>query len=161
MTYSPRAFSELNYRCVPHRRTVTAMNSKLPLKITSKNTYTITELAREFDVTTRTIRFYEDQGLLMPQRIGRTRVYGNRDRTRLKLILRGKRLGFALVEIKELFDLYDAAKDEKPQLMQLLKILHKRRAMLEQQKEDIAAVLHEVDSLESQCLKLLEESEQL
>ncbi|TXF12633.1 MerR family transcriptional regulator [Pelomicrobium methylotrophicum] len=122
-----------------------------------KATYTITELAREFDVTTRTIRFYEDQGLLNPSRNGRRRVYSHRDRVRLKLTLRGKRLGFSLSEIKELFDLYDSARGEIAQLEQFLIILGKRRAALEQQRQDIDAMLAEIAAFEKQCRRMLEE----
>ena len=85
-------------------------------------TYTITELAREFGVTTRTIRFYEDQGLLHPHRQGRKRIYSKRDRIRLKLTLRGKRLGFTLGETRELIDLFDTPQGEEKQLRQFLKL---------------------------------------
>ncbi|WP_137937352.1 MerR family DNA-binding transcriptional regulator [Chitinivorax sp. B] len=120
-------------------------------------TYTITDLAREFDVTTRTIRFYEDEGLLAPERVGRNRLYYQRDRTRLMLILRGKRLGFSLNEIRELFDLYDMAKDEKPQLRLLLDRIAKKRAQLEQQKTDIEIVLAEMGALADRCKQILGE----
>jgi DNA-binding transcriptional MerR regulator len=121
----------------------------------SETTYTITELAREFGVTTRAIRFYEDHGLLAPKRVGRNRVYGSRDRVRLKLTLRGKRLGLSLSEIRELIDMYDAATDEKAQLHRFLEVLDKRRATLQQQREDIEAVLAEIAELEKQCRDLL------
>ena len=114
----------------------------------SSTTYTITDLAKEFDVTTRAIRFYEDQGLLNPQREGRKRIYTKRDRTRLKLILRGKRLGFTLSETRELFDLYDTARGEERQLRHFLRILAHRRQLLEQQQRDIEAVLHEIEMAE-------------
>lgn len=127
---------------------------------TLARTYTITELAREFDVTTRAIRFYEDQGLLTPRREGRNRVYNSRDRVRLMLTLRGKRLGFSLGEIREYFDLYDSAKDEKPQLKKFIDALAKRRRMLEQQEEDIKAVLGEINALETQCRNLLNNMEE-
>ncbi len=119
-------------------------------------TYTITELAREFGVTTRTIRFYEDQGLLRPAREGRHRIYSHRDRVRLKLTLRGKRLGFSLGEIKELFDLYDA-RDETAQLQQFLVILDKRKMALQQQRRDIDAMLAEIETFEKQCRRILEQ----
>jgi DNA-binding transcriptional MerR regulator len=119
-------------------------------------TYTITELAREFGVTTRTIRFYEDQGLLRPAREGRHRIYSHRDRVRLKLTLRGKRLGFSLSEIKELFDLYDA-RDETAQLQQFLVILDKRKMELQQQRRDIDAMLAEIETFEKQCRRIMEE----
>ena len=86
-------------------------------------TFTITDLAREFGLTTRAIRFYEDQGLLRPRRLGRSRVYTNRDRVRLKLTLRGKRLGLSLSEIRELLDMYDAAKGGRGQLERFLEVL--------------------------------------
>src|SRR5579872_4610485 len=107
-------------------------------------TYTITELAREFGLTTRAIRFYEDHGLLAPARVGRNRVYNSRDRVRLKLTLRGKRLGLSLSEIRELIDLYDAAKDERAQVGRLQQVLKKRRSILEQQRKDIEEVLGEI-----------------
>src|SRR5262245_37149576 len=101
------------------------------------NHYSISELAKEFDVTTRTIRHYEDEGLLTPSRDGTTRLFSSRDRVRLKLALRGKRLGFSLAEIRELFDLYDLARDEKQQLQAFLAKLERHRTLLEQQREDI------------------------
>ena len=118
-------------------------------------TFTITELAREFGLTTRAIRFYEDQGLLYPQRVGRSRIYANRDRVRLKLTLRGKRLGLSLSEIRELIDMYDAAKGDRGQLERFLEVLQNRRSALEQQREDIEAVLGEIASFEQQCHDLL------
>lgn len=118
-------------------------------------TYTITQLAKEFGVTTRAIRFYEDQGLLTPRREGRNRVYSKRDWVRLKLVLRGKRLGFTLSEIRDFFDLYDSTKDEKPQLVKFLDSLKQRQAILEQQREDIEVVLGEIRALEMQCTKLV------
>lgn len=119
-------------------------------------TYTITDLAREFGLTTRAIRFYEDQGLLHPGRAGRSRIYANRDRVRLKLTLRGKRLGLSLSEIRELLDMYDAAKGDRGQLERFLEVLQKRRSALEQQREDIEAVLGEISSFEEQCHELLQ-----
>ena len=118
-------------------------------------TYTITELAHEFGVTTRTIRHYEDEGLLSPRREGTSRLFAGRDRVRLKLALRGKRLGFSLAEIRELFDLYDLAHDEKRQLQEFLTKLEKRRAMIEQQREDMEVMLNELTFFENQCRKLL------
>jgi DNA-binding transcriptional MerR regulator len=118
-------------------------------------TFTISELAKEFEVTTRTIRFYEDQGLLSPTRDGTTRVFSARDRVRLKLALRGKRLGFSLAEIRELFELYDDSRDEHKQLEEFLAKLERRRARLEQQREDIEAMLIEIDFFAAQCRRLL------
>ena len=121
-------------------------------------TYTISDLAREFGVTTRTIRHYEDEGLLSPARQGVNRVFSARDRVRLKLALRGKRLGFSLQEIKELFDLYDVSKNERHQLEAFLEKLEKRKALLEQQREDIEVMVSEVDFFATQCRKLLAQS---
>lgn len=118
-------------------------------------THTITDLAKEFAITTRTIRHYEDEGLLAPRREGQNRLFSQRDRVRLKLALRGKRLGFTLAEIRELFDLYDLARDEKRQLEQFLTKLEKRRSLLQQQREDIEVMLNEITFFESQCRKLL------
>ncbi len=113
--------------------------------------FTISDLAREFALTTRAIRFYEDEGLLTPLRKGRARVYSERERVRIKLILRGKRLGLALSEIRELFDLYATTRNERPQLEKFLLMLSDRRAMLLQQREDIDAVLAEIAVLERDC----------
>ena len=132
------------------------MNEPAAREAQGADTYTITDLAREFGVTTRTIRFYEDHGLLSPARAGRNRVYDKRDLVRLKLTLRGKRLGLALSEIRELLDVYDAAHDESTQLEQFLAVLHKRREALEQQREDIEATLEEIRSFELQCRRMLE-----
>ena len=118
-------------------------------------TFTISELAREFSVTTRTIRFYEDQGLLSPKREGTNRIFSQRDRVRLKLALRGKRLGFSLAEIRELFELYDVSRDEHKQLEEFLGRLERRRAHLELQREDIEIMLREIDFFANQCRRLL------
>lgn len=119
-------------------------------------TYSIAELAREFDLTPRAIRHYEAQGLLAPRREGLQRVYTRRDRTRLKLTLRGKRLGLSLAEIRELLDMYDTA-PETSQLARLLEVLERQRAKLIQQRADIAAMLAEIDAFEAQCRALLAE----
>lgn len=118
-------------------------------------TYSITELAKEFGVTTRTIRHYEEQGLLNPKREGMNRIFNHRDRVRLKLALRGKRLGFSLNDIRELFELYDLAKDENKQLEEFLARLEKRRVLLEQQREDIEVMLNEISFFANQCRRLL------
>ena len=118
-------------------------------------TWSISDLAQEFALTTRAIRFYEDEGLLAPVRRGQTRVYAERERTRIKLILRGKRLGLALSEIRELFDIYAATGSERPQLSKFLQMLADRRAMLLQQREDIDAVLVEIGALERDCRRRL------
>ncbi len=120
----------------------------------NETTYSIAELAREFELTPRAIRYYEDQGLITPARAGVQRVYTKRDRTRLKLTLRGKRLGLSLAEIRELIDMYDSA-PESSQLARLLEVLARQRAKLEQQREDIEAVLGELDAFEAQCRNLL------
>ncbi len=117
--------------------------------------YSIGDLAREFEVTPRTIRFYEDQGLLSPGRSGQNRVYTTRDRTRLKLILRGKRLGFSLSEIRGILDLYDAPGGEVSQLRYFIAKIHQRRQTLLRQREDLEAVLRELDDIEAQCERLL------
>jgi DNA-binding transcriptional MerR regulator len=118
-------------------------------------TYSISDLSREFGVTTRTIRYYEDQGLLSPTRAGVNRIFSSRDRVRLKLALRGKRLGFSLAEIRELFELYDVSRDERRQLEQFLERLERRRALLEQQREDIEVMLNEIDFFARQCRHIL------
>ncbi len=125
------------------------------LRGTMSTTYTISELAKEFGVTTRTIRFYEDQGLLNPAREGTNRIFSSRDRVRLKLALRGKRLGFSLAEIRELFELYDVSRDERKQLEEFLSRLDRRRAHLEQQREDIEVMLTEINFFANQCRRLL------
>lgn len=129
----------------------------MPAQPTSA-TYTITDLAREFDVTPRAIRFYEDQGLLSPERAGpggRTRVYNGIERTRLKLTLRGKRLGLTLNEIKEILDLYESPRDTVPQLERFLTLLAQHRGTLERQLDDLQAQLAEIDQHERQCRALL------
>lgn len=114
-------------------------------------TFGISDLAREFGITPRTIRFWEDQGLLSPEREGRTRVFTRRDRARLKMALRGKRLGLSLAEIKDLIGMYESAQDETPQLLECLRIMAGRRAALEQQREDIEAMLAEIANFEGLC----------
>ena len=118
-------------------------------------TFTIGELAREFDLTTRAIRFYEDCGLLQPQRSGRNRVYTLRDRTRLKLTLRGKRLGLTLSEVKELVDMYESPRDTQAQLKKFLTVLALHRAQLEQQMTDLNVTLDEVRTHEKEARRLL------
>lgn len=123
--------------------------------------FTITELAREFAVTPRAIRFYEDQGLLAPAREGPTgmrRVYSPRDRTRLKLTLRGKRLGFTLSEIRGLLDLYDSPTGTITQLRAFLETIAAHREVLERQLEDLNATLAELASYEAQGRELLDAS---
>ena len=118
-------------------------------------TFTITELAREFDITPRAIRFFEDVGLLTPGRAGRNRVYNQRDRTRLKLTLRGKRLGLSLQEVKDLVDLYESPSDTAQQLSAFLATLKEHRALLERQREDIEITLAEIGQHEARCRRML------
>ena len=118
-------------------------------------TYGIAELAREFGVTARTIRHYEDEGLIAPLRDGQRRVYRPRDRTRLRLILRGRRLGFALAEVREIVDLYDAAPGEAGQLELLLAKIVGRRAELEAKRADIEATLADLETVARNCRKRL------
>ena len=122
------------------------------------STYTISDLVREFEVTSRTIRFYEDEGLLNPTRDGRNRIYSNRDRTRLKLTLRGKRLGLSLQEIRELMDMYNTQQDTGAQLERYLSVLSVHRQKLEQQRADIAGMLAEIEEQEINCRRLLAHS---
>jgi len=121
-------------------------------------TYTITELSQEFDITPRAIRFYEDMGLLTPARDGRNRVYTVRDRTRLKLTLRGKRLGLSLQEIKQLVDMYESPSDTTQQLTAFLAILQAHRDQLAQQMEDIRVTLEEIEQHEERARNLLAEA---
>ena len=114
-------------------------------------TWTITELAAEFDVTLRTIRHYEELGLLTPQRRGTVRVFHRRDRTRLALILRGRRLGFSLDEIATIVNMYDAEPGEAGQLSYLLEQIDVRRVALEQRRKDIDETLAELDEVERRC----------
>lgn len=114
-------------------------------------TFAISDLAREFDITPRTIRFWEDQGILAPQREGNKRIFTRRDRARLKMALRGKRLGLSLAEIKDLIGMYASTEDETPQLLECLRIMERRRAGLQQQREDIEAMLGEITQFETLC----------
>ena len=125
------------------------------MDVRSNTTYTISELATEFDVTTRTIRFYEDQGLLKPKRNGLSRIYSPRDRVRLQLVLRGKRIGFSLAEIRDIMDMYDSEPGEVGQLAYMLDKLVQRRTMLNHQKIDIELTLKELDQIETQCRERL------
>ncbi|MBG9388496.1 MerR family transcriptional regulator [Caenimonas aquaedulcis] len=125
-------------------------------------TYTIGDLAKEFDLTTRAMRFYEDMGLLQPERSGpggRNRIYSARDRTRLKLTLRAKRLGLSLSEAKELIDMYDSPRDTGPQLKKFLAILALHRKQLEEQMADLQANLEEVRAHEKEARALLSRTE--
>jgi DNA-binding transcriptional MerR regulator len=122
---------------------------------TERAEFSISELAREFDITPRAIRFYEDQGLLAPRREGQRRIYSPRDRTRLKLTLRGKRLGLTLSEIRDLIDMYEPGRDERPQLERFLAVLEAHKASLLQQQADIEAQLSEIKAFEKKVRKQL------
>ena len=108
--------------------------------------FSISELAQEFDVTPRAIRFYEAEGLLSPRREGQRRIYTSRDRTRLKLTLRGKRLGLTLAEIRELIDMYEPGRDDRAQLERFREVLEAHRKSLLQQRADIEAQLAEIQT---------------
>lgn len=114
-------------------------------------TYTISALAQEFDITTRTIRFYEEKGLLTPTRQGQHRIYTAADRTALKLVLRGKRIGLSLEESKELIQMYEPDGDNAEQLNSLKQALQERRQALQRQQADIRAMLTELDELDIRC----------
>ncbi len=121
--------------------------------------YTITDLSREFHITTRTIRYYEDKGLLSPVREGQRRIYAARDHVRLRLILRGKRLGFSLDEIREMIDLYDVDATEVSQLNKFLEMIRRRQDDLRQHQADIAETLEELNKREKDCVALLAEKQ--
>ena len=123
--------------------------------MTSNLYYSITELAQELDLTTRTIRFYEDRGLLRPARRGQQRIYSRADKTRLKLVLRGKRLGWPLDDIREMIELYDTPDGERKQLEVMLTKIAQSRATLLQQREDIELALSEFDDIETRCQEQL------
>ncbi|CAM3527940.1 MerR family transcriptional regulator [Parendozoicomonas haliclonae] len=118
--------------------------------------YSISDLAKEFDVTPRAIRFYEEQGLLNPERRGQTRIYSPSDRVRLKLILRGKRLGFTLEESRTLFELYDPSSGNRRQLETMLETIDRHRTHLAQQLHDIQVMMLELDEAETRCARALE-----
>lgn len=128
------------------------MSRSLPGK---EITYSISDLAHEFDVTPRTIRYYEDEGLLTPLREGQTRIYNHRDKIRLKLTLRGKRLGFSLAEISELFEMYDTDRSSKTQLHSMIQLIEEKRGALLQQLEDIQMVMTELEAAEQRCVNSL------
>jgi DNA-binding transcriptional MerR regulator len=127
----------------------------MTIEATERTEFSISELALEFDVTPRAIRFYEDQGLLAPRRAGQRRIYTPRDRARLKLTLRGKRLGLTLSEIRELIDMYEPGRDERPQLQRFLAVLETHRAGLLRQRTDIEAQLSEIQAFEKKVRKQL------
>ena len=128
------------------------------------NTYSISDLSKEFDLTTRAIRFYQDMGLLQPERTGpggRNRIYSARDRTRLKLTLRAKRLGLSLTEAKDLIDMYDSPRDTGPQLKKFLVVLAEHRQQLESQMADLQVTMDEVKTHEKEARVLLSKAEKL
>ena len=134
------------------------MQQNEPNKVNDKEaTISISVLAKEFSVTHRTIRFYEEQGLLHPVRAGNQRIYFAKDRVRLKLILRGKRLGFSLAEIKTLFAMYDQDHNSHKQLSTMLELTQQKRTILHQQLQDIQALLDELDDVEARCQEELDE----
>jgi len=123
---------------------------------TTPATYTISELSKEFGVTTRAIRFYEDKGILKPTRQGQKRIYSPRDRVLLKLTLRGKRLGFTLAESQKLYDMYQPGQDNKEQLETMLATLDEKDKLLAQQKMDIEEMEFELQTARKRCLTALE-----
>jgi len=125
---------------------------------TERAEFSISELAREFEITPRAIRFYEAEGLLAPRRDGQRRIYAPRDRTRLKLTLRGKRLGLTLSEIRELIDMYEPGRDARPQLARFLAVLESHKASLLQQRADIEAQLAEIQTFEKKVKRQLRRS---
>jgi len=156
---------DVDVNCGDSTRRPQAADRNMPARARTPRTddpesraYSITELAREFDITPRAIRFYEDQGILAPVRSGSsglTRVYSPRDRTRLKLTLRGKRLGLSLSQVRELIDMYESPKDATAQAKRFLNVLSQHRAALEQQREDIQVTLAEISQHETECQRIL------
>jgi len=122
----------------------------------STDLYSVTELAEELGITPRAIRFYETKGLIKPQRAGTTRVYTHRDRARMLLILRGKRLGFTLADIKEYLDMYDVDPSQTKQVQLLMEKVERRIDELEQQREDLETTLAELDEMRQECIAKIE-----
>jgi DNA-binding transcriptional MerR regulator len=120
-----------------------------------KKTYSISELAGEFDISTRTIRFYEEKGYLSPRRIGTRRVYSTADRTRLRLILRGKRLGLSLEETADLIRMYGSQSGNRQQLERFIARIGDKRAELERKRRDLEVVLNDLDNVETKCQQAL------
>lgn len=136
------------------------MSTPLP-RPEPRTEFSIGDLSREFRITTRTIRFYEDQRLLAPQRQGQNRIYAARDRVRLMLILRGKRLGFSIRDIKGMLEMYDAPEGEVGQLRFFIDRMRERRQILQRQRADIDQVLRELDALEARCQQILDQQPRL
>ena len=118
--------------------------------------YRISELAQEFDLTPRALRFYEDHGIVEPTRAGTRRIYSARDRARLKLTLRGKRLGLSLTQIRELIDMYESPKDTLPQLKRLQAVLDQQHQQLSMQMMDLKVTLKEISAMQAECIKLVQ-----
>ena len=123
--------------------------------------YSISQLSKEFEITTRTIRHYEDLGLLAPARRGQTRVYSPADRIRLKLILRGKRLGLSLDDSREIIDMYEPGKTNVDQLRKLIDAIQSQRHKLNQQLDDISKLLQDLNKAETDCAEALKSNGQL
>ncbi len=129
------------------------------MKQTSTDLYSVTELAQELGITPRAIRFYETKGLIKPRRAGTTRVYTHRDRARMQLILRGKRLGFTLADIKEYLDMYEVDPSKVKQVKLLLEKIERRVGELEQQRDDLETTLLELEEMRQECLVNIEADE--
>lgn len=156
MAEKPRALVHADLTDPPAKPTgLVGLTEATATRVRELRSYTITDLAQEFDITSRAIRFYEDVGLLCPQRAGRKRIYSQRDRTRLKLTLRGKRLGLSLQEIRQLVEMYESPSDTAPQLTAFLQVLAEHRRQLEQQREDLEVTLAEIVQHEQRCRALL------
>ena len=127
----------------------------------SSKTYSISELSKEFDVTTRAIRLYEESGLLAPERDGSKRIYQDRDKVRLQLIMRGKRIGFTLAQVKEMFDLYDSkpVEGEKKQIIYLLELMEQRLEVLRLQREELELAVVDIESVCERARETLSELE--
>lgn len=121
-------------------------------------TYTISQLSQEFDITTRTVRFYEEKGLLAPKREGSVRIYSSADRITLKLILRGKRLGFTLDESRDIISMYNPTQDNMSQLKSLIKKIREKRTQLTQQLHDIELMMLDLRDSEEKCLAAMAKS---
>lgn len=117
----------------------------------SQKSFTISDLAREFSISTRTIRFYEEKGFINPRRDGQRRIYSPADRARIRLILRGKRIGFTLAESMEIIDMYQPGQSDAQQLDSLLERIAERRATLQQQRQDLEDMLLALDEVEALC----------
>ncbi|WP_373091514.1 MerR family DNA-binding transcriptional regulator [Zhongshania sp.] len=122
-----------------------------------QQTYSISDLASDFDVSTRTIRFYEEKGLINPERRGQTRIYSAADRIKLKLIIRGKRLGLSLEDSKDIIEMYQPEHDNSPQLIKLIYKIRERQVLLKEQLRDVEAMLAELDDAEERCVQALAE----